>query len=459
MISTSAAGLNEGQSATLTWTSENAAACTIDVAAPDGLGTVGSGVDGGFANIGTSGQVEVFPLQSTTYLLSCEGQDGPAISETTLFVSSINALAPAATVIEEGASTTITWDTSGSTNCALTGDGMIANGIEEDGTATVTPTQTSTYTLSCTSVGTPGTIAQSTTVRVLRILSFVAVAGEIRLGQEAVMGWDVEEATACTVTSDVGGINQSASVPAGSLNHAPIEDTTYTLTCQGDEGTEVSAMESVILAVTITSFTATVQSTTAVTFSWSATFGQAGGCSMSDGTTHFNNREPTDTAPFTSVPSSTSGGAITHALTCSGSGSDHVLTLEVWGGNFNVIDQASANEVPALGIITGTLAMSSVAGVTALNGILLQDMGGDVSVSANPDLLSVSLPLLKSVGEDLGVSNNMALTALDLSGLESVPGFLNIQDNASLCQSVVDGICITNCTAAGRTLTGNDLGC
>ena len=101
----------------------------------------------------------------------------------------------------------------------------------------VTPTRTTTYTLTATWGG--GTLASQVTVRVgsgttaPRILSFTANPSTITAGNETVLEWTTSDATEVTI-SDVAG---TLDVAAGRTVVRPSETTTYTLTATGASGT------------------------------------------------------------------------------------------------------------------------------------------------------------------------------------------------------------------------------
>jgi hypothetical protein len=462
-ISADATGLNAGQSTTLHWSSTDATSCTLTPSAPGGLGMPGSGVDGGLAGIENNGSVEIFPTESTTYEISCQGQNGPATDEVTVYVSSIDTLDKSVGIVEVGNSVTITWSTTGTSDCTLAqSDGSntgISGGDVDNGMATVTPTQTTTYRLSCTSVGTPNTITRDVVVRVLRIVRFEPDDESVRHGDDAVIEWEVEEASFCNLTSDVGGISEVISDFLSSHAHVPTEDTNYTLTCFGDESTQAVAMTSIYQAVTITDVTLTAAAG-GITFSWDAVDADANGCTVDDNDTFMQSGLSSTSGTVTdpSPPPSTSFPTY-YNLECTGVGGTHLLTFRIWGGNFNPVLQTNANILDSLHAITGALTVNNRATITTLDGALLMATGDSVSISDNDNLTFVSFPELVSVGEDLGIANNALLNTLNLDKIETIPGFLNILDNPELCESQVTPICTTNCTASGINKSGQKTGC
>jgi hypothetical protein len=453
------AGLNSGQSTTLTWTSENATSCTITATEADGGGgLVESGTDGGLDNVALSGSVTIWPQQSTTYSLSCEGTGGPATSETTVTVSSIDSLVAGDAIIAFGASTTITWVTRGTANCALTGLDAIVGGDVDDGTATVTPTQTRTYTLTCSSVGTPNMLTEEVTVRVLKIDTFAVVGGvnAVRADTEIVLSWTVNEANSCTLTSDVGGVNVMATLPSWTFAHTPTQTTRYTLSCTGDDATQTSAEIDISLMVTIVDFSAVVISLTEVQFSWQALWGQSNGCSITDGDTTIANQGLTDSVNFNDV----SNGLTTYSLTCTGSGTDHVVSMEVWGGTLTIDSPADVTNLDAIDVITGDLQLDSPNTITQVTAGKLKAIGQLLHMEYDNNLQSVSMPMLTTVGGNFTLASNMVMDTVDFPALTYIGGALELRANDSLCDSFADAFCTNTCTVVGNRFTdNNDDGC
>jgi len=144
-----------GGTATLTWSSTNATACTASGA--------WSGAEA------TSGTQSVTPtaVGTDSYEITCTGSGGSASSTATL---TVNTPAPVVTIgispttIAVGSSATLTWSATNATSC--TASGAWSGSEATSGTATETPTQagTDTYTLACTGSG--GTDTKSATLTV-----------------------------------------------------------------------------------------------------------------------------------------------------------------------------------------------------------------------------------------------------------------------------------------------------
>jgi hypothetical protein len=157
-LSASTTTMTAGSSATLKWSSKNAAVC--------------SGSGGWSGNQGTSGSTTVSPKSTTTYGLSCTNSSGGSAQASTKITvnTAVVAPTPAPTVtltastasIKSGSTSTLTWTAKNADSCTAS-DGW--NGAQADnGTKSVSPTADTTYTLSCSGAG--GTTQVSTTVDV-----------------------------------------------------------------------------------------------------------------------------------------------------------------------------------------------------------------------------------------------------------------------------------------------------
>ncbi|WP_442755235.1 metallophosphoesterase [Methylocystis sp. JAN1] len=129
-----------GQTSTLTWSSTNATSCT------------GAGFSTGGA---TNGTASVTPAATTTYTMTCSGAGGTSnLASATVTVTA--AAQPTATLtanptsIASGQTSTLTWSSTNATSC--TGAGFSTGGAT-NGTASVTPAATTTYTMTCSGAG------------------------------------------------------------------------------------------------------------------------------------------------------------------------------------------------------------------------------------------------------------------------------------------------------------------
>ena len=153
-LSAQPSSVTAGTTVTLTWTSTNAAAVTID----NGIGTVA-----------TSGTRNVSPTATTTYTATASGSNGSATakSSTTVTVNPPAVGSPTITLtatpasIASGGSSTLTWTSTNATSVTIdNGIGAVAL----NSSASVKPSLTTTYTATASNGGTP--VVSSATVTV-----------------------------------------------------------------------------------------------------------------------------------------------------------------------------------------------------------------------------------------------------------------------------------------------------
>jgi hypothetical protein len=140
--------------------------------------------------------------------------------------------------VNAGDQSTLQWNVSGAT--AVTIDHDIGGGLPLQGTAPVTPTENTTYTLAAT--GNSGIVTATITVSVVPagtpvITSFTAAPSEITAGQSSTLEWNVTGANSVSIDSGIGLVSV-----AGSATITPSDNTTYTLTAQGNSGTASSTV-------------------------------------------------------------------------------------------------------------------------------------------------------------------------------------------------------------------------
>jgi hypothetical protein len=305
--------ITTGQSSTLAWSVSAGTNCSID----QSIGAVGA-----------TGNQTVSPTVTTTYTMTCDGLNGgtgdTATATVTFDTSPVNANISSFTAtpstITEGQSSTLAWSVSAGTNCSID---QSVGAVSATGNQTVSPTTTTTYTMTCDGLngGTGDTAPVTLTVNPApvnaNISSFTATPGTITEGQSSTLNWSVATGQNCSINQSVGAVALS-----GSQSVSPIATTTYTLTCQGLNG---GASDSENVAVTvnpapinadITSFTASPTSITdapgqSSTLTWAIAAGT--GCSINQGVggvavNGTQNVTPTSTLTYTLTCNGQFGG-------------------------------------------------------------------------------------------------------------------------------------------------------
>jgi serine/threonine-protein kinase len=149
----SATTIQQGDSTTLKWDTQNATEVSID----NGIGRVAS-----------SGTQPVSPRESTTYTLTATGPGGTDTHQLAVSVSAPKApvamLSASSAAISQGQSTTLTWQTQNAITVTIdNGVGQVA----ANGSQSVSPSNSTTYTLTAKGPGGTQTVVTRVTVNLL----------------------------------------------------------------------------------------------------------------------------------------------------------------------------------------------------------------------------------------------------------------------------------------------------
>jgi hypothetical protein len=178
----------------------------------------------------------------------------------------------AATMIDAGQSTSLTWTSSNATSCSASGDwsgALAASGSQSTGALSVN----ATYSLTCTGPG--GTSAVSTvavTVIPLPAAALTAAPAAVALGASSTLMWSSTNADSCTASGDWSG----TLAPSGTQNTAAITaNTTYVIVCTGAGGSSTPTAATVMLipppSASISASPTSVMSGSAALLTWSST--------------------------------------------------------------------------------------------------------------------------------------------------------------------------------------------
>ena len=255
------ASIQAGQSSTLTWVVQNATSVSIS----PGIGSVNA----------TSGSTSVTPAQTTTYTLTATGPSGTVNQSVTVTVGATPAGNPqilrfeaSPLTIQPGGQSTLSWTTNGATQVSISPN---VGNVTPNGSTTVQPSATTTYTLTATSadgksVTAPVTITVAP-ANIPQILTFVATPQNISPGQSTKLCWQVSGATNITITNVGSNLNANDCATV-----SPTTTTTYTLTATNATGQIQGNVTVNVGTVQILSFTANPVysgvSGGAVTLSW-----------------------------------------------------------------------------------------------------------------------------------------------------------------------------------------------
>ncbi|GEM_PF-5569218 len=225
--------IKPGQKSTLTWITTGATSIAIDdlpvQQVPDGF-------------------IDVMPAQTTTYTLTARGPGGVATATATIYVEDV----PPPVIqfeanpqtVSPGQPALLSWTTTYATAVAITGLGS----QPLNGSVTVVPETTSSYTLSATGPGGSSFATVQVTVASIGvpvISSFTADPQVISPGQSSTLRWSTTD----TVSVAISGVGSG--LPAtGSATVFPNVTTTYTLIATGKDGSSTQASRTVTVGQT-----------------------------------------------------------------------------------------------------------------------------------------------------------------------------------------------------------------
>jgi|GEM_PF-2256943 len=157
--------------------------------------------------------------------------------------------------ILSGASTTLTWSSSNAESRTIEPD---IGTVDPSGSITVSPAETTTYTITATGHGM--TVTDQVTITVdqvypLPTVSMTSDSTSVVIGDSCVLSWGTSDATSCVIDNGVGNVDVN-----GSVTITPSATTTYTITATGPGGTATaSATITVAYPVPTVSLTAEPQ--------------------------------------------------------------------------------------------------------------------------------------------------------------------------------------------------------
>mgnify|MGYP001285499920 CR=1 FL=1 len=233
-LSASPVVVNEGDTSTLSWTTQNVDTCTGTDGTPDWPGSKAI----------SDTDVNVGPINSdTVYTLSCSGENGTVIDSETVFVSSESPDAPTTsltadptTVMVSGTSN-LTWSSTDADDCSGVN---FSTGGATSGNTTVSLSSTTIYTVVCTNES--GLSDSSATVAITNpvnpTLSISANPTTVRSGNQSTITWSASDVDACSVTGP-GGFSFST-LSGSELSGLITQKSTYNITCQAEGNPDVS---------------------------------------------------------------------------------------------------------------------------------------------------------------------------------------------------------------------------
>lgn len=183
--------------------------------------------------------------------------------------------------IAEGESSTLAWEVTGSATIVITdaADNEIESTSDTTGSVVVSPTVTTTYTLTASNAGGSDSAVATVTVEPAsadtEIEAFTATPSVIGPGGSSTLAWAVTgDFESISLTADPGGEIDDDLEASGDLVVQPDETTEYTLTVHLEGGAEISATATVtvsdLLPAEISNLTSTIVEGSQVLLEWEA---------------------------------------------------------------------------------------------------------------------------------------------------------------------------------------------
>ena len=210
-------------------------------------GATSVSIDHGIGDVSASGTKNVSPAATTTYMLTATNSSGSVTELTTVTVAAldlpeITSFTADPATVTTGMSATLKWAVTGATDISIDKD---IGDVSASGTKEVSPTATTTYTLTATNGG--GSVTKSVKVTFTNqpvVTAFTADPGTIDIGDSTTLDWDVTNATSVSIDHDIGDVSL-----AGTRTISPSSTTTYTLTATNGQG---SVTKTVTVTVSVT---------------------------------------------------------------------------------------------------------------------------------------------------------------------------------------------------------------
>ena len=192
----------------------------------------------GIGDVTGKSSITFVPGETQTYTLTASnvgGEDAASITVEVVPPPQITFFAAANSAIGPGSSTMLTWSVTGPIDTATITPGI--GDVTGQNSVTVTPAQTTAYTLTVTNAA--GTASAQTVVTVVPppvITEFMANPMRVKPGEETTLSWTINgEVDSLTISPDVGDVSGQSSV-----TFMPGRTNVYTLTAANAGGQDTA---------------------------------------------------------------------------------------------------------------------------------------------------------------------------------------------------------------------------
>jgi hypothetical protein len=272
VLSVSPTTVTAGDSATFSWSTQNATSLVLD----QGIGALD--VHGG--------SVTITPTANLSVVGTVTGPGGTATCRTSITVTQpqppkpVCTLLASPTAIQTGSSSSLSWTTTNATSFSID-QGIGSVTPANAGSKSVSPTSSITYTGTATGAGGTATCTATVTVSTLPppppapICTLTASPASIQTGGTSSLSWTTQNATSFSINHSIGSVTPVAS---GSKSVSPTATITYTGTVTGSGGTATCTATIAVNAppppaptCVLTAAPASIQTGSSSTLSWTTT--------------------------------------------------------------------------------------------------------------------------------------------------------------------------------------------
>ena len=227
-ISADLKSIEFGESSTLMWSSTNAASCVLE---PD----VGA--------VATTGSTAVSPSETTIYSITATGPGGTATASVTVAVIypvPIITISAEPEVIHIGGLSTLTWSTQYAASCVIEPD---IGSVDVTGSITVSPAETTAYTIIAANPGETSTASVTVTVIPFNISISSPLEGATISRPDIMVKGTIANSLGGEVGITVNGIVAIVGGDQFVANHVPLEEgvNTINVTAKDWEGNMATA--------------------------------------------------------------------------------------------------------------------------------------------------------------------------------------------------------------------------
>ena len=326
------------------------------------------------------------------------------------------------TTVNAGQTVTLSWTSTNATSLAI--DNNVGAVTGPNGTKDVTPTATTTYTITATNGSKSATAAVTVTVNAAPQPATATISVTptiIAASQTYAVTWSSTNAKSVTITPTINGEDPTTTALSGTSTQVGAHTTTYTINATGTDGSTATASATVtVVATTLTASAPKIRIGQSVTLNWTAesatTVSLDNNIGALTGTSGSKTVSPTQTTTYTLTATN---GAVT---------STSQVTVEV-DTSLAVTLTATPQSVPAGGSTTLQWTSTNAVSLSIDNGIgAVTPPSGQTSVPVN-QTTTYTITATDATGGTNTASVTVTVVAAGLANIKHI--IFMVQENRS----------------------------